>query len=368
MFNRIFLSIVKKEFRHIMRDPQTLAIIIVMPVLMLLLYGYAITLEMRQITIALVDHSRSPESRAFLERISGSDFFEISAVEVQETQFEKLFQERRARCILVVPHDFARSLKQSTETDIQLLIDASDPNAANYIQKYLLQIADEYNTARNPSLTMPLRLEPRLLFNPDLRSEYFFVPGLIAVIILLISALLTSIAIVREKEVGTMEQILISPVHPVQIILGKVVPFIVLGFVDSILIILIGHIWFDVPIHGEIVFLGAVLILYIFTGLSFGLLISTVANTQRLAMMATLLATILPTFMLSGFIFPISSMPMVFQYISRIVPATHFLKIIRSIMLKGSGVHDLITPIAYLLVLSIVLITVSIRKFSTRLE
>lgn len=368
MFNRIFLSIVKKEFRHIMRDPQTLVIIIVMPVLMLLLYGYAITLEMRQITIALVDHSRSPESRAFLERIRASDFFEVSAVDVQETQFEKLFQERRARCILVVPHDFARSLERSTETAIQLLIDASDPNAANYIQKYLMQISAEYNAARNPSLTMPLRFEPRLLYNPDLRSEYFFVPGLIAVIILLISTLLTSIAIVREKEVGTMEQILVSPAHPVQIILGKVIPFVVLGFVDSVLILSIGHFWFDVPIHGSIVFLGAALILYIFTGLSFGLLISTVANTQRLAMMATLLATILPTIMLSGFIFPISSMPVIFQYISRIVPATHFLKVIRGIMLKGSGVHNLIAPIAYLLVLSIVLITVSVRKFSTRLE
>jgi ABC-2 type transport system permease protein len=368
MFNRIFMSIVRKEFRHIMRDPQTLAIIIVMPVLMLLLFGYAITLEMRQITIALVDHSRSTESRTFLERIRASDFFEVSAVDVPETQFERLFQERRARCILVVPHDFARSLERSAETPIQLLIDASDPNAANYIQKYIMQISAEYNASRNPSLRMPLRFEPRLLYNPDLKAEYFFVPGLIAVIILLISALLTSIAIVREKEVGTMEQILVSPAHPVQIILGKVVPFILLGFLDSILILLIGHLWFDVPINGSVAFLGGALILYIFTGLSFGLLISTLANTQRLAMMTTLLATILPTIMLSGFIFPIPSMPILFQYISRIVPATHFLKIIRGIMLKGNGMRDLITPAAYLLVLSIALITVSVRKFSTRLE
>ncbi|HUV37330.1 MAG TPA: ABC transporter permease [Patescibacteria group bacterium] len=368
MFDRIFLSIVKKEFLHVVRDWQTLVIIIVMPVLMLLLFGYAITLEMRQITIALVDHSRSPESRAFLERIRASDFFEVAAVNVPEAQFERLFQERRSRCILVIPHDFARSLEQDAETDIQLLIDASDPNAANYIQKYLMQVSTGYDAARNPSFTMPLRLEPRLLYNPDLRSEYFFVPGLIAVIILLISALLTSIAIVREKEVGTMEQILVSPAHPVQIILGKVVPFIVLGFVDSVLILVIGHFWFGVPIHGSVVFLGLSLILYIFTGLSFGLLISTVANTQRLAMMATLLATILPTIMLSGFIFPIPSMPVVFQYVSRIVPATHFLRIIRGIMLKGSGVRDLVTPITYLLVLSIVLITVSVRKFNTRLE
>ncbi len=368
MFNRIFLSIVEKEFRHILRDPQTLAIIIVMPVLMLLLFGYAITLEMRQITIALVDHSRSPESRALLERIRASDFFEVSAVDVQETQFEKLFKERRARCILVVPHDFARSLERNAETSIQLLIDASDPNAANYIQKYLMQISGEYNASRNPSLTMPLSLEPRLLYNPDLRSEYFFVPGLIAVLILLISALLTSIAIVREKELGTMEQILVSPAHPVQIILGKVVPFVVLGFVDSVLVLLVGHLWFGVPIHGSAVFLGLALILYIFTGLSFGLLISTVANTQRLAMMATLLSTILPTIMLSGFIFPIPSMPVVFRYISRIVPATHFLKVIRGIMLKGSSAHDLAAPIAYLLVLSSVLISFSVKKFSTRLE
>jgi ABC-2 type transport system permease protein len=289
-------------------------------------------------------------------------------VDVRETEFEALFQRRRARCILVLPHDFARSIEQSVETNVQLLIDASDPNAANYIQKYLLQIAAEYNAARNPTLSMPLRLEPRLLYNPDLRAEYFFVPGLIAVIILLISALLTSIAIVREKEVGTMEQILVSPAHPLQIILGKVVPFVVLGFVDSVLILLIGHLWFAVPIHGSVVFLAAALILYIFTGLSFGLLISTVAGTQRVAMMATLLATILPTIMLSGFIFPIPSMPIVFQYISRLMPATHFLKIIRGIMLKGNGPADLISPLAFLLAISIVLVSVSVRKFSTRLE
>lgn len=368
MRNRIFLSIVKKEFLHIVRDWQTLAIIIVMPVLMLLLYGYAITLEMKQITVALVDHSKTPESRAFLERIRASDFFDVSAVDPPEARFERVFQERRARCILVVPHDFARSLAREVETDVQLLIDASDPNAANYIQKYLTQIVAEHNADRNRTLRRPLRLAPRLLYNPGLASEYFFVPGLIAVIMLLISALLTSIAIVREKETGTMEQILVSPAHPVQIILGKVVPFVVLGFLDGALILVIGHFLFGVPFHGSVVFLSLALVLYIFTGLSFGLLVSTVTETQRLAMMVTLLATILPTFMLSGFIFPIPSMPLVFRYVSRIVPATHFLKIIRGVMLKGTGVRDLVTPIVYLFVLSTVLITVSVRKFGTRLE
>jgi len=366
--NSVLSSIIKKEFRHILRDPQTLIIVVIMPLVMLFLYGYAITLEMKQINIAVTDHSKTPESRRLINRLTSTTFFKVSVFDVPERDFDNVFKQRQARCILVIPPNFARSLKRNTSTDIQLLIDASDPNAANYIQKYITQIVRQFNFTLNRSVTQAFTLETRIFYNPDFKSYYFFVPGLIATILLLISALLTSIAIVREKENGTLEQILVSPVRPYQIIIGKVVPYTILGFFDSILILGLGHFLFGVPIIGSYWLLSFTLILYIITGLSFGLLVSTAADSQRLAMMAALLATILPSFMLSGFIFPINSMPEIFQYLSLAIPATHFLTIIRGILLKGNGFGALYVPIAYLVLISSILIALSVKKFNVTLE
>lgn len=366
--NQILLSIIKKEFWHIIRDPQTLVVILLMPILMLFLFGYAITLEMKDINTVIIDHSKTPESRQLIEKIRSTDFFNVTGFNVPESQIEDIFFERQARCVLVIPPEFASDLQTDMRTKIQLIIDASDPNAANFINNYFSQLNMRYNYENNLHLAMPFSVEPRIFYNPDLKSDYFFVPGLIAVLILLISALLTSIAIVREKEIGTMEQILVSPVHPIQIIIGKVIPYTILGFIDSILILLVGHFWFGVPVIGSVVLLLFSLIVYILTGLSFGLMVSTVTNSQQMAMMAALLSTILPTIMLSGFIFPVKSMPLIFQYVSKIVPATHFLEIIRGIMLKGNSFMDLKVQLAYLFGLAGFLILVSVRKFSTKLE
>ncbi len=366
--NSILISIVYKEFRHILRDPQTFTIIILMPVIMLFLFGYAITLEMQEIKTVLVDHSKTPQSRQYIENILASDFFEITALDVSYEQIETLFKQRQARCALIIPHDFGRTVQTERSSNIQLLVDASDPNAANYINKYLSQVNYRFNRQQNDVSIVPFTVESRMLYNPNSRSVYFFVPGLIAVILLLISALLTSIAIVREKEMGTMEQILVSPVHAYQIIIGKVIPYTVLGFLDSLIILVAARLWFHVPMEGSILLLAAGLIIYILTGLSFGLLISTVTDSQRVAMMGALLSTILPTIMLSGFIFPIKSMPVLFQWVSKIIPATHFLEIIRGIMLKGIGVETLYVQIGYLILIATVLIALSVKKFSTTLE
>ncbi len=366
--NSTFLSIVRKEFLHIIRDYQTLIIIFIMPVIMLILYGYAITLEMRQIEIAVVDHSHSPQSRRLINHLQSSDFFDIRSFNPPEQQFESLLQTRQVRCIMVIPADFSRTLTQERLTAVQVLVDASDPNAANFIQSYLQKITAIFNTENNPQFKFPFEIVPRFLFNPDLKSEFFFVPGLIAIIILLISALLTSIAIVKEKERGTFEQILVSPVYAYQIILGKVIPYIVLGFIDSLTILLIGHFWFHVPIQGSFLLLLGILIIYLLTGLSFGLFISTITDSQRTAMLVALLMTILPTILLSGFIFPVPSMPLIFQYVSKIIPATHFLQIIRGILLKGLGLWQLKVQILYLTVLAAFMIILSIKKFKTSLE
>ena len=366
--SNILTSIVRKEFMHIWRDPQTLMIILVWPVLMLLLFSYAITLEMRGIPTALVDNSDTPASRHLIESISSSGFFSLVAQDVLPTEYEELFQRQTASCLIVIPADYAESIVEDQFTAVQVLIDASDPNAANFIQNYLGSVLMQVSAEQSGGIPLPFTLAPRFLYNPNLESTYFFVPGLIAVILLLISALLTSIAIVREKEKGTLEQILVSPARARQIILGKVIPYIVLGFIDGVIVLTMGVLWFNVPLRGDLWQVLLSMLLYISTGLSFGLLISTVARSQQTAMMLALMATILPTIMLSGFIFPIDSMPLLFQYLSRVVPATHFLEIIRGIMLKGIGLSLLWKQVLYLLLLTLFLLIVSVRKFRTVLE
>ncbi len=366
--NRILLSIIKKEFYHIRRDPQTLWIVIAMPIVMLFLYSYAITLEMKQIEIVISDQSKTPESRQYIENILATNFFKVTDFDIHPGQVEQVFKQRKAKCILVIPATFANDLKRKTVTKIQLLVDASDPNAANYIQKYLLQVNAAFERENNRFIVQPFSVEPRIFYNPALKAHNFFVLGLIAVIILLISALLTSIAIVREKEAGTMEQILVSPVRPAQIIVGKVIPYTLLAFLDGLLVLLIGHLWFKVPIHGSPFLLTGALVLYILTGLSFGLLMSTITESQRVAMLATLLSTILPTIMLSGFIFPIASMPAFFRYFSLIIPATHFITIIRGIMLKGNVLSELSVQIYFLVGITMLMMALSVKKFKTKLE
>ena len=366
--HKTLASIIRKEFKHIMRDKQTLIILFLMPVLMLFLYGYAINLEMQNIETVIVDLSKTPQSRAFIEKMLSSDFFKIVDVDIKYRDYEPVFQKREAQCILVIPSDFSEKLKEQPQTKVQLLIDASDPNAANFINNYLNIISAKYSGETNNYIIQPLSIEPRLLYNPDMKSAYFFVPGLIAVIVLLICALLTSIAIVREKETGTMEQILVSPIKPRQIIIGKVIPYMMIGYLMGLMVLVLGYVWFNVPIQGSFILLNLMLVLYILTGLSFGLLISTATKSQQIALMVTLVTTILPTIMLSGFIFPIASMPFILQVISNFIPATHFLVIIRSIMLKGVGFTELYQHTLALTGIGAVLILISMKKFSTHLE
>jgi ABC-2 type transport system permease protein len=361
---RSFLSIVRKELIHIFRDKQSLFMVLTMPLLMLLLYGYAITLDMKAIDIIIADHSASPESRELIRHIEATDFFRMSVYKGGVTDTGELFQNRKAQCVLEIPRDYGESIRAGFPVQLQLSIDASDPNAANFIQNYVSRVA----ALSLPGQTGLFTVEPRVFYNPDMRSAPFFIPGLIALILLLICALLTSIAIVREKETGTMEQLLVSPVKPVQIILGKVLPYTFLGFFDGLMILIVGSLLFDVPIQGSVLLIMAMMFVYVVTGLSLGMLVSTVAKTQAVAMLAAITMTVLPSMLMSGFIFPISSMPGIFQLVSRIIPATYFIEIIRGIVLKGNALHNLYKPAFILLGLDAVLIALSIRAFKIRLE
>ena len=362
--NSPLLSIFRKEVLHILRDRQSLFMVLTMPVLMLLLYGYAITLDMKQIDLVVADQSGSPQSWELIRRITATDFFAVHVAAGGVDDINSLFQSREAQCVLVIPPDFAETRSTGQVSRVQLAVDASDPNAANFIQNYLIQAVGESRTG-SPSL---FSLEPRVFYNPDMRSAPFFVPGLIALILLLISTLLTSIAIVREKETGTMEQLLVSPVRAAQIIVGKVLPYTVLGFLDGLIILVVGSILFHVPIAGSILLVMLMMLVYVVTGLSLGMLVSTMAKTQAVAMLVAITLTVLPSMLMSGFIFPITSMPKVLQWFSRIVPATYFLQIIRGIVLKGNDLSNLYRPAAILLGIDVLLIVLSTRTFRIRLE
>jgi ABC-2 type transport system permease protein len=367
MRRRLF-AIVRKEFIHIVRDWRSLLVILLMPILMIVLYGYAITLDMRGITFCVIDDDGTPESRELVRGFTENGFFKIVPMRAQRSDVEGLFHRRVVQMVLVLPKNFAKDLNAGLRAPVQILVDASDSNVGTYINNYANQILRLYNARLNPGRPGLVGMEPRILYNPEMKSSFFFVPGLVALILILINALLTSIAITREKETGTMEQILVSPVHPFEIVAGKVAPYISIGFFNAVMILVWAKILFDVPMRGDLVLLSLLTLVYIFVSLSFGLLISTVARTQQLAMLATLMATILPTIMLSGFIFPIASMPIALQYVSKIIPAMYFLVIIRGILLKGVGMLELWQHAAILAGIGVFMLAVATKRFRTTLE
>ncbi len=362
------VSIAWKEFFHIIHDPRTLAIIFLMPVIQLVMFGYALNLEIQNVEIAIADYSHSTQSRALIERFKGSKFFKPFYFEGNLSQVDELFKSRKARAVMIIPQDFEKQLQKNAHVQIQFLIDASDANAATYIRQYCYRVITDFNATQNKNLPLPFDIRDTILFNPDMKSTYFFVPGLMALLLVMISALLTSITITREKETGTLEQILVSPIQPYEIIIGKVLPYILLAFISASLILIVAVFLFQVPFRGSLLLLVLLTTLYIITGLSLGLMISTISQTQQVAMMIALTATLLPTLLLSGFIFPIPSMPKILQYISYIIPASFYLLIVRGIILKASSFMDLLIPTSILVIMSTILLNVSARKFSITLE
>lgn len=365
MNSRIF-PVIKKEFTHIRRDFRTLVIVILMPLLMLFLYGFAINMEIQNVDTIVLDHDKSPASRSLIQKFEGSRFFNLSYFDGPQSQLESFFSQRAARMILIIPKGFSKNTYLQPQTEVQVLIDASDSNAAQAIRNYSDAIFRLFSLE---SAAQPIfAIESAIWYNPGLKSAFFFVPGLAVLILIMISALLTSVAIVREKETGTMEQILVSPIRAFEIIIGKVVPYIFLAFVDLLIILLVANSVFDVPVAGSLTLLLFASLIFIFTALSLGLLISTRAQTQQVAMMIALMATMLPTVMLSGFIFPLNSLPKVLQLISYLVPARYFMTVIRGVMLKGNTFVQILPELSILTGLGFVLILISVKKFKTTIE
>jgi ABC-2 type transport system permease protein len=358
-----------KEVRHLLRDTRSLMIAILMPVMMTLLYGYAINLDIKDIKLAVFDYDRTQESRDLIDSFYNSGYFARADSEPGIEEPEAIFGRGDAHCILTIGPGFGEALTAGREYEVGLLLDGADANTANAASSYARIVLSRLLQERlPPGLEIPgVRLSQQVLYNPDLKSSHFFVLGLIAVILMLVSALLTSLTIAREKETGTLEQLLTAPVRPHQIILGKVIPYFVLAGFDGFLVWAFAVFHFGVPMNGSLllmVFFGTI---YVLAALSIGILVSTLARTQQVAMMTTLMVTMMPSVLLSGFAIDIGNMPRVLQAISYIVPARYFIVIIRGIMLKGSGLGVLWPQAAGLAVLAFALLAVAARKFRIRI-
>lgn len=363
-----FKGFVLKEVYHIFRDKRTMLILFGMPIIQLVLFGFAIRNELDSAQIAVLDYAKDDVSQAVVNKLLSSGYFTLAEHIESEGDIEPAFQRGAVKEVLIVEPDFGRKLHAEGKASLRVVTDATDPNTARMLVAYTKAIVDDYmrSLALQPGAVVIVP-EVKMLYNPELKSVYMFVPGLIALILMLVSALMTSITITREKELGTMEILLVSPLQPAQIIVGKVLPYLLLSFVNVVTILVLAKHLFGVPFLGNLpLFLGESL-LFIVTALSLGILISTVSATQQAAMMLALGGLMLPTILLSGFVFPIENMPKALQLVSAIIPARWFVVIAKGIMLKGLGIEHLWRETLILVGMMFALLLASMKKFNVRL-
>ena len=365
-----FIGFITKEFYHIFRDRRSLFILFGMPIAQIMLFGFAITNEINNVDIAILDQSKDATTEEIINKISSSKYFTIKQIITREADIETIFKKGKIKAVLNFENDFSRNLIMEQKANIQIITDATDPNTANAITSYINAILQNYQQSKNEDIQQPYQIfqQTRMVFNPELKSVFMFVPGVMTIILMLVSAMMTSISITREKELGTMEILLVSPLKPFQVIIGKVVPYIFLSIINAAVIVLLSIFIFKMPVEGSLFLLGAESVLFIICSLALGILISTIAETQQAAMMISLMGLMLPVILLSGFIFPISSMPTPLQLISNIIPAKWFIIIIKGIMLKGVGMAYIWKETLILVGMTVLFIGLSVKKYKIRLE
>lgn len=362
---RTLASFITKEARHILRDRQTLVVLLALPLVMVLLFGYAIRTDVQNVRVAVVDPSLDGRSTQLTRALEGTPALRIVSWHTSSATLEAELRAGRADVALVLPVDFALRLERGT-ADVMILTDGSNPNYAQTTEAYVRTVVQQW-AAQTGAGASPIRVAVRMRFNPTLESQNLLVPGLLAFVLALISALMTAISIAREKERGNLEILFVSPLRPAQIIVGKVAPYLLLAFINAITTLALAWLVFGVPVRGSITLLLAASLVYVLVSLAVGVFISVRMPDQRTAMMATLLGLLFPTVVLSGFIFPVSSLPGWLQPISSLIPATYYIVIARGIMLKAAGLEVLWKDCVILLGMAVVLIGVSARSLKDRL-
>jgi ABC-2 type transport system permease protein len=368
MFERI-KSIVIKEFIQLLRDKKNRLFLLGPPLLQLIVFGYVVTTDVNNIQTAFYDLDRSYESREVARRLEASGYFNIKERPESPAEVRRLLDRGAVLCVIQINSGFSRDLKKGVPADLQVIVDGTDSNTAivgmNYLARVLADYAGDFMGKVNPRVR-PLDVRARAWYNPDLRSKNYNVPGVAATIIMLICLIFTSMAVVKEREQGTMEQLMVTPIRPLELILGKTIPSIAVGFFDMALVLVVGIFWFDVPLQGSIGLLVLCTAIYLLSVLGIGLFLSTVSKTQQQALMLTLMF-FMPSMLLSGFMFPIENMPEFFQYITYLNPLRYFLIIIRGVFLKGSGMAVLWPEMAALFVIGLIVMLLSVNRFRKRL-
>lgn len=391
---KTFLSFILKEARHILRDRRTMLILFGMPIVLMLLFGFAITNDVRNVRTVVVTSRMSPQIQASVERLSASEYFTIVATVATPQEAERLIRDQKADIALIPQHTHSQSLpmREGSGCQWQIMVDGSDPNMAQQWSTYAQAIlrgsgSSSALPSREGAVTVEGRIPSstqvhsspsllgnsgggsiKLLYNPQMRSAYNFVPAIMGMLLMLICAMMTSISIVREKERGTMEVLLVSPVRPLMVIVAKAIPYLVLAFAILVVILLMGHYVLDVPLAGSLVWIVFVSVIYILLALSLGLLISNIAQTQLVALLLSAMVLLMPVVMLSGMLFPIESMPQVLQWIAAFIPPRYYIQAMRKLMIMGVGIHEVLNEVIILSAMTAVLLTIALATFKVRLE
>lgn len=374
----IILNIIKKEFLQFKRDPKMFALILIMPVVQLIFLGYAANMDVVNVPTVIFDQDQTETSRQFLKKFSGSGYFEFVEQAVNYKTLQSKIEKGDAILGLVIPIDFEKKILRNETVSLQAIFDGSDGNKASITAGYLQRIVGDYSielinntiakTGRSGSLISTVSSETRAWYNPELTTRIYMVPGIVGLLLSIITLILTSLAIVKEKEIGTLEQIIVTPIKPYQLIIGKLIPFAILGFIAVVIVLIAMRFIFDIPIRGSIAFLFFSTFVYIISTLGLGLFVSTISKTQQQAMMLAIFVILLPMVFLSGFAFPIENMPPIIQGITFIIPLRYFMTIMRGIILKGVGFQELWGELLVLFGMGVLVLTLSSIRFRKRLD
>lgn len=365
-----FMTFVRKEFYHVFRDNKTLLMLFGLPIAQIILFGFALTNEIKDSKIVICDYAHDRASAEITEKLAASSSFIIKKVIQDQADIQSTFEEGDVKLIIVFPVDFETQLYHDNQTAIQVIADATDPNTATTLTSYVQNIVYDYQKnldLANPN-PVPIQTEIRMLYNPELKGATNFVPGVMALVLLLVCVLMTSVSIVREKELGTMEILLVSPMNPLVVIISKAVPYFFLSLINLTVIILMSIYLLDMPMNGSLLLLYFVSSILILCALSLGLLISNSTDSQQSAMLISLMAMLLPTVLFSGFMFPIENMPVPLQVISNVVPSKWYYIIVKDIMIKGLGLASIWKETLILAVMTVVLLFISFKRFKIRLS
>lgn len=364
------LPFIKKEFFHVLRDQRVLLMLFGLPIVQVILFGFALSNEIKNTGIAVFDQDHSNVSGELIAKIDANKYFDINRTITQPKQFQEVFKDGKVKMLLVIPHDFSRNLTLQKKASLQLIIDGTDINLGNQISNYLQNIILDFykNNSKINLQNYTITPEIRMLYNPQLKGAPNFVPGIMALILLIVCVMMTAIAIVKEKETGTMEVLLVSPMKPSFVIIAKAVPYFILSMLILMVILVLSYFLLDLPIKGSLLLLFLVSTIFILTNLLIGILISIFVKTQQQAMLISLIATMLPTLMLSGFMFPIENMPLPLQVVSNIIPAKWYYIIIKNIMIKGTGLSIIWKPLSVLFGMMLLFFGIAVKKFKIRLD